>query len=265
MIIKTNLFDASKYRNIKYRKGGFSVIEYERDISVSPALAPIAYYSSEMNVRKKQLIIQLEDKAGAYVQAGETQLVIGDIEANTGVKSVGDFLKKAMNSIVTDETLAKPHYVGKGVLALEPTYMHIVLESLSDWPDGIVIEDGMFLACEDSIEMELSGRKNVSSLLLGREGIINTVLYGDGILALESPVPREELIEVDLVDSIIRIDGNMAVAWSPNLKFTVQKSMGTLVGSAISKEGFVNVYEGTGRILIAPVRSNTGINMPDNK
>ena len=263
MEIKTNLFDTSELRKITQQKRGFSVVEYERDMSISPELAQIAFFASEMNIRKKQLVIQLEKKRGVYAQAGEMQLMIGDIDATTGVKGIGDFLKKAVGSAVTDESIVKPHYVGEGILVLEPTFRHIILEDLSEWSDGIMIEDGMFLACEDDVEMEISGRKNVSSLVLGREGIFNSCFYGNGILALESPVPRDELIEVNLVDNTIKIDGNMAIAWSPGLRFTVQKSMGTLIGSAVSKEGFVNVYEGTGKILIAPVRSNRGINIPE--
>ena len=70
------------------------------------------------------------------------------------------------------------------------------------------------------------------------------------------------MIVANLDDDTIKIDGNMAIAWSPSLNFTVQKTTKTLVGSAISGEGFVNVYEGTGRVLIAPGRSNRGINYP---
>ncbi len=255
MDLKTNLFAASEYRSVKQRKGCFSVIEYEKDVSVSPEAAQIAYFSAEMNVRKKQLVIELDGKVGAIVQAKEMQMMMGDVEATTGVRGAGDLLKKMVHSAVTDETVIKPHYEGEGILVLEPTYKHILLEDMADWPEGIVTEDGMFLACEDSIEMEVTGRKNISSLVLGREGIFNSTFYGKGILALESLVPREELIEVELEDNSIKIDGNMAVAWSPGLRFTVQKSMGTLIGSAVSGEGFVNVYEGTGKVLIAPVRN----------
>ncbi len=255
MNLKTNLFEASEYRSIKQRKGSFSVIEYEKDVSVSPEAAQIAFFSAEMNVRKKQLVIQMDGNVGAFVQAREMQMMVGDVEANTGVKGAGDLLKKMVHSAVTDETIIKPHYEGEGLLILEPTYKHILLEDMANWPDGVVTEDGMFLACEDTIDMEITARKNISSLVLGREGIFNSTFYGSGILALESLVPREELIEVELEDNTVKIDGNMAVAWSPSLKFTVQKSMGTLVGSAISGEGFVNVYEGTGKVLIAPVRN----------
>ncbi len=112
----------------------------------------------------------------------------------------------------------------------------------------------------------MTGRKNISSLVFGREGIFNTLLLGTGVVALESMVPNEELIVVDLDDDVIKIDGDMAIAWSPTLKFTVEKTTSTLVGSFASGEGLVNVYRGTGRVLIAPVRKNKGIAVPrDNQ
>ena len=51
----------------------------------------------------------------------------------------------------------------------------------------------------------------------------------------------------------MKIDGNMAIAWSSSLEFTVEKSSKSLVGSAVSGEGLVNVYRGTGKIWMAPV------------
>ena len=71
---------------------------------------------------------------------------------------------------------------------------------------------------------------------------------------LESPVPRDELIEFDLKEDELKIDGNMAIAWSNSLKFTVERSSKSLVGSAISGESLVNVYRGTGKVLMAPTQ-----------
>ena len=62
----------------------------------------------------------------------------------------------------------------------------------------------------------------------------------------------EELIEFNIENDVVKIDGNMAIAWSGSLDFTVEKSGKSLLGSAVSGEGFVNVYRGTGKILMAP-------------
>ena len=40
-------------------KGPFTVIEYQRDLSVTPGSAQTAYFCNEMNVRKRQVICDL--------------------------------------------------------------------------------------------------------------------------------------------------------------------------------------------------------------
>ena len=67
-----------------------------------------------------------------------------------------------------------------------------------------------------------------------------------------SDFTKEELIEVVLDNEELKIDGNMAIAWSSNLQFTVEKSTKSLIGSGLSGEGFVNVFRGSGRVLMAP-------------
>ena len=60
-------------------------------------------------------------------------------------------MKKLVKSCVTSETIIKPRYTGKGSLVLEPTFYHILLMDLDEWEGDVVIEDGMFLACEDTV------------------------------------------------------------------------------------------------------------------
>lgn len=51
----------------------------------------------------------------------------------------------------------------------------------------------------------------------------------------------------------VSIDGPMAIAWTSDLELTVEKSAKSLMESAVSGEGLVNVYRGTGKILMAPL------------
>jgi uncharacterized protein (AIM24 family) len=96
-------------------------------------------------------------------------------------------------------------------------------------------------------------RSNISSAVGGGEGLFNLCLLGSGIVALESNAPRGELIEFVLKNDVLRVDGPMAVAWSGSLEFSVERTTKSLVGSAASGEGLVNVYRGSGRVLVAPV------------
>lgn len=232
--------------------GPFTVIEYLRDLSVSPANAATAYFASEMNVRRRQVICDLK-KANITLQAGAMQWMVGNVNATTGIKGVGDLFGKAIRGKATGESAIKPEYTGDGTLVLEPTYKYILLEDVADWNGSLILEDGLFLACDSNLTHKAVMRSNLSSAVAGGEGLFNLGLSGKGVVALECPCPREELIEINLQDDVLKIDGNMAIAWSGSLNFTVERSGKTLIGSAASGEGLVNVYRGTGKVLMAPV------------
>ncbi len=125
------------------------------------------------------------------------------------------------------------HDVGQGLVMLEPAYKHIICLNVAQW-DSIVLDDGLFLCADNTLQHKVVSRTNLSSAVL------------------ESPVPQQELIMFQMQNDVVKIDGNMAVAWSGSLEFTVEKSTKSLIGSAVSGEGFVNVYRGTGSILMAP-------------
>ena len=248
--------------NRKYAKsiGNFHVLEYVQDASVSPMNAMNEYFMSKMNVRRRQVVIDIDKDHSAVIQAGAMQWMGGNVRATSGVKGIGDFLGKAIKGAVTKETAVKPEYVGEGCLVLEPTYKYIILADIGKWgSSGMTIEDGMFLACDANVKSKVVARKNLSSAVLGSEGLFNLSLQGNGIAALESNVPEDELIEVILENDELKIDGNLAVCWSSNLEFTVERSTKTLVGSAVSGEGLVNVYRGTGRVLMCPVAPTTSL------
>lgn len=250
MVTCKNLYDNKNIEIIESR-GCVKVLEYKKDISVSSANAMAAYFASEMKVRKRQVLIELKDNAYT-ISAGAMQWTSGSVGMAADVKGIGDFLGKALSSKVTKESAIKPKYQGNGLLMLEPTYKHILLEDVSEW-GGIVLDDGLFLACESKIQQKVVARTNLSSAMLGNEGLFNLCLKGEGIAVLESPVPRDELIEFVLQNDEVRIDGNYAIAWSDTLEFRVEKSSKSLIGSAVSGEGLVNVYRGTGRVLMAPI------------
>lgn len=236
--------------------GPFTVIEYQKDLSVMPGSAQLAYYCNAMNVRKRQVICDLS-KANITLQAGAMQWTVGNVNATTGVKGVGDLFGKALRGSVTGESAIKPEYTGDGTLVLEPTYQHILLLDLADWNGSIVLDDGLFLACDSRLKHKAVMRSNFSSAVAGNEGLFNLGIAGSGVVCLESLCPKEELVEITLQDDVLKVDGNMAIAWSGSLNFTVERSGKSLVGSAASGEGLVNVYRGTGKVLMAPV--NKGI------
>ena len=238
-------------RKVIDKKGNITIFEYDHDMSVDPGNAMHYYYASKMNVRKRQVLFELNDNA-VIIQAGAMQWMAGNVDVATNVKGVGDFAKKLLSSKVTNETAVKPCYKGNGLLMLEPTYKHLLIEDVGSW-NGMVIDDGLFLACDANVDVKTVARTNLSSAIAGGEGLFNSCLVGNGYAVLESKVPREELVEIELNNDVMKIDGSFAIAWSQSLEFTVERTTKTLIGSAASGEGLVNVYRGTGKILMAPL------------
>ncbi|MBQ8575328.1 MAG: AIM24 family protein [Clostridia bacterium] len=257
-MFKINNFTNNDDVTIIAEKGPFQVIQYKRDLSVSPSTAVTAYFCDKMNIRKRQVLCDLSKSNGIICQSGAMQWTVGNVNASTGVKGAADFLGKFVKGKVTGESAIKPEYVGDGLLVLEPTYRHIILLDTSMWNGKVVLDDGLFLACDASVKQKLVARSNVSSAVLGGEGLFNLALDGNGIAVLECRCPQEELIEVTLENDVLKVDGSFAIAWSDSLSFTVERSGKTLVGSAASGEGLVNVYRGTGKILLAPIDKTIG-------
>ena len=254
MAIRVNNW-TNENRIVIAEMGGFKVIEHQKDLSVSKATAANEYYSSKMNVKLRQVEITLNGNM-VRTQAGAMQMLWGNVEMDSGIKGgVGGFLGSMVKAAVTNETASKPEYKGNGKVILEPTYKHIILQDVAGWgPGGLVIEDGMFLASDGSVEHNVvSVAQDLGTALLSDEGIYNLCFTGNGVVALESYVPIEELVEIELENDVLKIDGNMAVCWSGSLSFGVEKATKKLLGSLMSGEGFVNVYRGTGKVWVSPV------------
>ena len=158
--------------NRKFTKsiGNFHVLEYVQDASVSPMNAMNEYFMSKMNVRRKQVVIDIDKDHSAVIQSGSMQWMGGNVQATSGVKGIGDFLGKALKGAVTKETAVKPEYVGEGCLVLEPTYKYIILADIGKWGSaGMTIEDevlrftaGTFASSKD---LSVTGRGFKSSLI----------------------------------------------------------------------------------------------------
>ena len=110
----------------------------------------------------------------------------------------------------------------------------------------------MFYCAQGSVTVKPILNKQVSGALLGGEGVFQTQLIGPGLVVLESPVPLCEINILQINNDVLRVDGNFALLRTGNLEFSVERSAQTLIGSAVSGEGLVNVFRGTGQVWIAP-------------
>lgn len=187
-----NNFTGNDDIRILNQLGPFTVIEYKRDLSVMPSEALLAYYCNEMNVRKRQVICDLKE-ANITLQAGAMQWTVGNVNATTGVKGVSDLLGKALRGSVTGESAIKPEYTGDGTLVLEPTYKHILLVDLDDWNGSIVLDDGLFLACDASLKHKAVPRSNLPQPSPGTKDFSISVFSDTVFCVWNRRVPRKSL------------------------------------------------------------------------
>jgi len=152
--------------------------------------------------------------------------------------------------LVKGETTFKPIYRGTGEIFLEPSFGHYALIELED--EDIIVDDGLFYACEEEVEIGAAMQKSISSTLFGNEGLFQVKLSGSGVAVLELPVPESEIVKVKLFNDTLKVDGDFVILRSGRIDFTVEKSSKSLLATATGGEGLLNVYKGTGEVWLMP-------------
>lgn len=248
MNIQNKLTMLSEMRN----DSKFQILEFDRlegatDVGTALGLQIM----NDSGIKLRQVRIILEDSS-VKLESGALSYMKGEIEIKTKTGGVVGLGKKFLNSKLTGETMFKPTYEGTGEIFLEPSFGHFALIELED--EEIIVDDGLFYACEEDVEVGAAMQKSVSSMLFRNEGIYQTSISGSGIVVLEIPVPESEIFKCKLFNDTLKVDGNFAVLRTSNIKFTVEKSS-SLIGSVTNGEGLLNVYSGTGEVWLLPTMS----------
>lgn len=247
--IKNRITMISEMKN----ESTFQILEYDslqgaRDLNTALQIKLM----KDSGIRLKQVRIILDDSS-VKIEAGALSYMKGNIDIITKTGGIVVLGKKLFSSKVTGESMFKPVLRGTGEVFLESSFGYFTLIELED--EEIIIDDKLFYACEEGIEVEPIMQKNISSMFFGKEGLYQTKLSGSGIVVLEIPVPEKEILRCKIFRDTLKVDGNFAILRSGNIEFTVEKSGTTLVGTAINGEGLLNVYNGTGEVWLVPTSS----------
>ncbi len=230
----------------------FQVLEYdELNGAVDIDTAFDLNIMKKSGIKLKQIRIILNESR-VKVENGALSYMKGDIDIVNKTGGLIGISKKFISSKLTGEEMFKPIYEGSGEIFLEPSFKHYALIELQD--EQIIIDDGMFLASEEDVYIEATGQKTFSAMLFGEESLFQTKVYGSGIVALELPVPENEVFACRLNNDTLKVDGSFAILRSGNIQFSVEKSATSIIGSATGGEGFLNVYKGTGEVWLVPTK-----------
>lgn len=226
------------------------VLEYTKLTGASDSRsAQNIWFMQQSGIKARQVSIQLQNN-GIKIEPGAMSYFQGNLDMVSGI-TAGNAVGRFLGGMVTGEHAAQPEYKGTGMVVLEPSFKHFLLSCL-DPNETVIVDKGMFYGAETSVEVKPIMNSNVSSALLGGEGIFQISLRGPGIVILESPVPMDEIDIIELNNDTLKVDGNFATLRSGGIQFTVERSARTLLGSAVSGEGLVNVFRGTGSVWLAP-------------
>jgi uncharacterized protein (AIM24 family) len=248
----------------------FELLEYAA-LSGSEPLAAVErlYALNRSGARLRQLRVRLADDA-VRTEPGALQFCKGHIqmESTTGAGGgLGGLVRGALAAARTGETVFKPLYRGRGELYLEPTFGHVWLAQLGrETPGGgapggealgaatVYADQGLFYCAEDSVRVSAHRVESLSARLAGGEGRYQTELTGSGIVAFRIPVPRVEVVAVDLDDETLQVDGSFALLRTGDVRFTVERAGGSLSDAVTSGEGLLQTFRGTGRVWLAPTQ-----------
>jgi uncharacterized protein (AIM24 family) len=185
------------------------------------------------------------DNETVRTESGALYYMRGPIEMESKGPSVGGFLK----AIATGESIFRPTYTGTGELYLEPSFggFHILDLSGDTW----ILENGAYWASELTIGVDVHREKALTAFKSG-EGFIDfqTKVNGVGKVVLNTSGPVEVL---ELKDDKLVVDGKYVLGRQDSLNYSVRKATKSLLGSVTSGEGLVRIYEGTGKVLFAPI------------
>jgi len=178
-------------------------------------------------------------------ESGALYYMRGPITMESKAPSVGGIFK----AIATGESIFRPTYTGTGELYLEPTFggYHVMDVAGKTW----ILEDGAYWASEQGVQVDAFKESMLTALKSG-EGFmdIQTKISGAGRVVIQSQGPVEPL---QLTNDKLVVDGKYVLARESTLKYMVQRSTKSLLGSVTSGEGVVRIYEGTGMVLMAPM------------
>lgn len=232
-------------------------------------LAKNVFFANNVGLKAKIVRIILQNNGGVKTQAGALYYQMGNISCDAKIGGITGIFKQTFSGTVTNESAIKPLYKGNGEIWLEPSFKHYLLLSLEN--EQIIVDKGMFFCCSEGIKIEPFSQKNISSAILGGEGLFQIGLKGTGIVVLESTVPQNEIMRYHIHDGQkLKVDGNFVIARTSNITFSVTKSDKSLIGTALTGEGLLNTFSGEGYVWLAPTaplyrRMNIeGINIKHN-
>jgi uncharacterized protein (AIM24 family) len=176
-------------------------------------------------------------------EAGALSYMRGDIKMVAPIPSPMTMVRASLSS----EAAVRPTFTGTGEVYLEASLGGYYAFEIHEKP--WILERGAYWASEASVELSLHREKALTSFWLGN-GLVDfqTKVAGVGQVVLNAAGPVEE---IDLGDEELAVEGDLVIARSSRVTFSVRRPSRGFVSSWLSGEKLLRVYKGPGRILMS--------------
>jgi uncharacterized protein (AIM24 family) len=176
-------------------------------------------------------------------EAGALSHMMGDITMEARIPSVS----RALKSLLSAQALIRPKYTGTGTIHLEPSVSGYHIFELTGTP--WILERGAYWASDSHVELGVY-RERVFTAFWSGEGFIvyHTRVNGHGKVVLRADGPVEQ---IDLKDGNLTVDGRLVIARTDGLTYRIRRATSSILGSILSGESRLRVYQGTGSVLMA--------------
>ncbi len=165
-----------------------------------------------------------------------------------GGGGLGGLLKAAAKSVVSGEgffiTTAKGT-AADGEIAIAPGSIGAI-RKLTVGAEKWCINDGCFLACDNSVTYNMKRQSVTKALFAGTGGLFIMESDGQGDMLVSA---FGDIVEIDLDGSRpFIVDNDHVVAWHSTLSYNIKAASGTF--GFKTSEGLVNEFVGRGKLLI---------------
>jgi uncharacterized protein (AIM24 family) len=158
-------------------------------------------------------------------------------------------LLSVIRSRLAREAVYRPTYTGTGVITLESTLggFHVMHLDNENW----ILEPSTYWASEASVNVSFHRENLLTSYWAGEGWVyLQTRVRGSGKVVVNTRGPIEEVV-IEPGRRVV-VEGKHVVCRSSGITFSVQRATTNFLGRFTSGEGWVRVYEGSGRLLLNP-------------
>jgi uncharacterized protein (AIM24 family) len=188
----------------------------------------------------RQLRIDLKDESIRSVRSALSHMS-GSVRMTAPIPGPGAVLR----SLISREAAIRPRYSGTGSVYLQPSMRgyHVFEARDMRW----ILEPGVFWAAEGETRLGVRLEKMLPSFWIG-DGLINfqTVVHGDGRVAINAPGPVEE---VEIGEGELLVKGRMVLGRTAGVRYTTRRVAG-IIQSLIAGEPRARSFSGPGRALV---------------